>query len=156
MTAEYFKMMAGIEMVHVAYRGAPPALTDLLGGQVHVMFANLPSSIEHIKAGRLRPLAVSAPKRLEALPEVPTVAEFVPGFETSAWAVIGAPRDTPGEIVGKLNGDQCRPGRTGHEDAHRRARRQRLCVVVRRVWQAACADTEKWAKVIKASNAKPD
>jgi tripartite-type tricarboxylate transporter receptor subunit TctC len=83
-TAELFKMMAGVNMQHVPYRGAAPALTDLLGGQVHLMFDNMPSSIEHIRAGRLRPLAVTATARLEGLPDVPTVADFLPGFETSA------------------------------------------------------------------------
>ena len=94
-TAELFKMMAGVNMQHVPYRGAAPALTDLLGGQVHLMFDNMPSSIEHIRAGRLRPLAVTATARLEGLPDVPTVADFLPGFETSAWAGIGAPKNTP-------------------------------------------------------------
>jgi len=91
-TAELFKMMAGVNMQHVPYRGAAPALTDLLGGQVHLMFDNMPSSIEHIRAGRLRPLAVTATARLEGLPDVPTVADFLPGFETSAWAGIGGQR----------------------------------------------------------------
>src|SRR5205807_3853786 len=103
LTGELFKMMAGVTMVHVPYRGAPPALTDLIGGQVHVMFDNLPSSIEHIRAGRLRPLAVTATTRLEALPDVPPLGDFVPGFETSAWAGIGAPKNTPAEIIDQLN-----------------------------------------------------
>ena len=98
-TGEYFKMMTGIDMQHIPYRGAPPALTDLIAGQVHVMFDNLPSSIEHIRAGRLRPLAVCSPARLPALPDVPTVAEFVPGFETSAFAGLGAPQGTPADII---------------------------------------------------------
>jgi tripartite-type tricarboxylate transporter receptor subunit TctC len=102
-TGELFKMMTGVNMLHVPYRGAPPALTDLIAGQVHVMFDNMPSSIEHIRAGRLRPLAVTATTRLEALPDVPPLADFVPGFETSAWAGIGAPKDTPAEIIEKLN-----------------------------------------------------
>jgi tripartite-type tricarboxylate transporter receptor subunit TctC len=85
-TGELFKMMTGVNMLHVPYRGAAPALTDLLGGQVDVMFDNMPSSIEHIRAGRLRPLAVTAATRLESLPDTPTVADFIPGFETSAWA----------------------------------------------------------------------
>src|SRR5258708_7216272 len=85
-TGELFKMMTGVNMLHVPYRGAPPALTDLIAGQVHVMFDNMPSSIEHIRAGRLRPLAVTATTRLDALPDVPTLGDFVPGFETSAWA----------------------------------------------------------------------
>src|SRR5215813_10786922 len=84
-------------------RATGPPLTDLIGGQVHVMFDNMPSSIEHIRAGSLRPLAVTATTRLETLPGIPTVAEFVPGFETSAWAGIGAPRNTPVSIIDKLN-----------------------------------------------------
>jgi tripartite-type tricarboxylate transporter receptor subunit TctC len=102
-TGELFKMMTGVNMLHVPYRGAPPALTDLIAGQVHVMFDNMPSSIEHIRAGRLRPLAVTATTRLDALPDVPPLGDFVPGFETSAWAGIGAPKNTPAEIIDQLN-----------------------------------------------------
>jgi len=102
-TGELFKMMTGVNMLHVPYRGAALALTDLIGGQVDLMFDNMPSSIEHIRAGRLRPLAVSTTTRLESLPDIPTVGDFVPGFETSAWGGIGAPKDTPGEIIDKLN-----------------------------------------------------
>src|SRR5436309_4526859 len=101
-TGELFKMMAGVDMLHVPYRGAPMALTDLIAGQVHVMFDNLPSSIEHIKSGRLRALGVCSTKRLDALPHVPTVAEFVPGFETSAFAGLGAPHGTPADIIDTL------------------------------------------------------
>ena len=100
---ELFKMMAGIDMVHVPYRGAAPALTDLLGGQVQVMFATLPSSIEHIRAGKLRALAVTTATRSEALPDVPPVSDFVPGYEASTWSGVGAPKNTPAEIVDKLN-----------------------------------------------------
>ena len=100
---ELFKMMAGVDMVHVPYRGAAPALTDLLGGQVQVMFAPLSSSIEYIKAGKLRALAVTTATRSEALPDIPTVGEFVPGYEASTWSGVGAPKDTPAEIVEKLN-----------------------------------------------------
>src|SRR5262249_6616249 len=103
LAGELFKMMTGANMTHVPYRGSPPALTDLLGGQVQVMFDNVPSSIEHIKAGRLRALAVTASTRWEMLPDIPTVGDLLPGFETSAWAGIGAPKDTPAEIVDKLN-----------------------------------------------------
>jgi len=104
-SAELFKMMAGVSMVHVAYRGAPAALTDLFGGHVHVMFDNLPSSIEYIRTGSLRALGVSSPARLVALPDVPAVAETIPGFETVAFAGIGAPKDTPASIVDKLNAE---------------------------------------------------
>jgi tripartite-type tricarboxylate transporter receptor subunit TctC len=96
-------MMAGINMVHVPYRGGAPALTDLLGGQVQVLFAPISGSIEHIRAGRLRALAVTTAVRSEALSDVPTVSDFVPGYEASFWHGIGAPKDTPIEIVDKLN-----------------------------------------------------
>ena len=100
---ELFKMMTGVELVHVPYRGSPPALTDLLGGQVQVMFDLMPTSIEHVRAGKLRALAVTTATRSPALPDVPTVAEFVPGYEASTWQGIGAPRGTPAEIVDRLN-----------------------------------------------------
>jgi len=102
-TGEYFKMMTGIEMQHIPFRGAPPALTALIGGQVDVMFDNLPSSVEHIRTGRLRPLGVCSPARLPALPDVPPVADTVPGFETSAFAGLGAPKGTPAEIIEIIN-----------------------------------------------------
>ncbi len=100
---ELFKMMAGINMVHVPYRGGAPALTDLLGGQVQVVFAPISASIEHIRTGRLRALAVTTAMRSEVLPDVPTVNDFLPGYEASFWHGIGAPKDTPTEIVDKLN-----------------------------------------------------
>jgi tripartite-type tricarboxylate transporter receptor subunit TctC len=105
MSAELFRMMTGINMVHVPYRGSAPALTDLFGRQVQVMFDNLPSSIEHIRAGRLRALAVTTMTRSEALPDIPTMSDFVPGYETSNWQGIGAPKNTPAEIVDKLNNE---------------------------------------------------
>ena len=100
---ELFKMMTSIDMLHVPYRGAPQAITDMLAGQVHVMFDVVPSSIEHIKAGRLRPLAVATASRLDVLPETPTVADFVPGYEASGWSGLGAPKGTPVDIVDRLN-----------------------------------------------------
>ena len=103
MAGELFKMMTGVDMVHVPYRGAAPALTDLLGGQVQVMFGTMPASIEHIRAGKLRALAVTTATRSEVLPDIPTVGDFVPGYEASAWYGVGAPKDTPAEIVDKLN-----------------------------------------------------
>src|SRR5499427_2570502 len=102
---EMFKMMAGVNLVHVPYRGGGPALTDLLGGQVQVMFPGTVSSIEYIKTGRLRALAVTTTRRSEALPDIPTVAEFVPGYEASSWFGIGAPKNTQAEIVDKLNNE---------------------------------------------------
>jgi tripartite-type tricarboxylate transporter receptor subunit TctC len=103
MSAELFKMMVGVNMVHVPYRGGAPALTDMLAGQVQVMFDNLPTSIEHIRAGKLRPLAITSTTRSELLPDVPTLADFVPGYESSAWYGVGAPKGTPPEVVDRLN-----------------------------------------------------
>ncbi len=100
---ELFKMMTGVNMIHVPYRGSPMAMTDLLGGQVQVMFDPLPSSIEQIRAGRLRPLAVTTSARLEVLPDVPALSEFVPGYEASGWQGVAAPSATPVEIIDKLN-----------------------------------------------------
>jgi tripartite-type tricarboxylate transporter receptor subunit TctC len=100
---ELFKMMTGVNMLHVPYRGGAPALADLLGRQVQVYFAGMPESIEYIKAGKLRALAVTTARRSEALPEIPTVGDFVPGYETSLWFGVGAPRNTPVEIIDKLN-----------------------------------------------------
>jgi tripartite-type tricarboxylate transporter receptor subunit TctC len=98
-----FKMMTGVNLVHVPYRGAGPALVDLLGGQVQVMFASVSSSIEYVRAGKLRALAVTTSTRSPVLPDIPTVAEFVPGYEASFWTGVGAPRNTPIEIVEKLS-----------------------------------------------------
>ena len=156
-TAELFKMMAGVNMQHVPYRGAAPALTDLLGGQVHLMFDNMPSSIEHIRAGRLRPLAVTATARLEGLPDVPTVADFLPGFETSAWAGIGAPKNTPAEIIDQLN----RETNAALADPKLKARVADLGGMVFPLSPAeyekrVAEETEKWAKVIRAANIKAD
>jgi tripartite-type tricarboxylate transporter receptor subunit TctC len=103
LAGELFKAMAGVNLLHVPYRGGGPAVTDLLGGQVQVYFASTPASIEYIKAGRLRALAVTAAARSEALPDIPAVAEFVPGYESSFWTGVGAPKKTPAEIVDKLN-----------------------------------------------------
>jgi tripartite-type tricarboxylate transporter receptor subunit TctC len=156
-TGELFKMMAGVNILHVPYRGAAPALTDLLGGQVHVMFDNLPSSIEHIRAGRLRPLAVTATTRLQGLPDVPTIGDFVPGFETSAWAGIGAPKNTPVEIIDKLN----REINAVLADPKIEARFTDLGGMVLALspseyGKRIAEETEKWAKVIKFSGAKPE
>ena len=156
-TGELFKMMSGVNMLHVPYRGAPPALTDLIGGQVHVMFDNMPSSIEHIRAGRLRPLAVTATARWQGLPDVPTLGDFVPGFETSAWAGIGAPKSTPAEIIDTLN----REINAALADPTIKARFAELGGEVlglspSEYGKRIAEETEKWAKVIKFSGAKPD
>jgi tripartite-type tricarboxylate transporter receptor subunit TctC len=103
MAGELFKMMAGINMLHVPYRGEAPALTDLIGGQVQVMFTTIPSSIEYIRAGKLRTLAVTTAARSEALPDIPTVGEFIPGYETIDWSGVCAPKSTPAAIIAKLN-----------------------------------------------------
>jgi len=99
MAGELFKMMAGVNLVHVPYRGEGPALSDLVGGQVQFMFSTLPSSLEFFKAGRIRALAVSSPKRWETLPDLPAIAEVLPGYEASAWNGLAAPRNTPAEII---------------------------------------------------------
>src|SRR2546425_2056786 len=153
-TGELFKMMTGVDMLHVPYRGAPPALTDLIAGQVHVMFDNLPSSIEHIKAGRLRPLALTATTRLEALPDVPPLGDFVPGFETSAWAGIGAPKNTPAEIIDQLN----REINAALADPTVKARftdigGEVLALSPTEYARRIGEETDKWAKVIKFSGA---
>ena len=156
-TGELFKMMTGVNMLHVPYRGAPPALTDLIGGQVHVMFDNLPSSIEHIRAGRLRPVAVTSAARLQALPDIPTVGDFVPGFETSAWAGIGAPKNTPAEIIDTLN----REINAALAEPVVQARIADLGGLVLVLSPSAyirliAQETDKWARVIKFSGAQPN
>ena len=103
LVGELFKLTAGVDLVHVPYRGAGPALTDLLGGQVLISFAGIAGSIEYVRSGKLRALAVTTATRSEALPDVPTVSEFVPGFEAGDWLGVGAPRNTPPEIIDRLN-----------------------------------------------------
>jgi tripartite-type tricarboxylate transporter receptor subunit TctC len=155
-TGEWFKMMAGIDMQHVPYRGAPLALADLLSGQVQVMFDNLPSSIDHIRAGRLRALGVSTSTSLELLPGVPPIGEFLPGFETSAFAGIGAPAGVSREIVDRLNTGVT----TALADPKLKARILDLGGVPMPMTPAEfglflAAETEKWGKVIQAANIKP-
>jgi tripartite-type tricarboxylate transporter receptor subunit TctC len=157
MAGELFKMMTGVDMFHVPYRGSAPALTDLLGGQVQVMFDFTTSSIEHIKAGKLRALGVTTAARQEVLPDVPTVAEFVPGYEVSGFGGIGAPKNTPAEIVDKLN----REINAGLADPKIKARLADLGAVPISMSPAefrkfVTEQTEKWAKVVKFSGAKPD
>jgi tripartite-type tricarboxylate transporter receptor subunit TctC len=154
---ELFKMMAGVDMVHVPYRGAPPALTDLLGGQVQVYFATTTISIEHVRTGKLRALAVTTAKRSEALPDTPTVGDFLPGFEASVWFGIGAPRNTPNEIVDKLNHEI----NAGLADSRMRARFADLGGTVLAGSPADFRklmgeETEKWGRVIRAANIKPE
>jgi tripartite-type tricarboxylate transporter receptor subunit TctC len=154
---ELFKMMAGIQMVPVHYRSSGPALTDLIGGQVQVMFDALPSSIEHIRAGKLKPLAVTTAARLEVLPGVPTVSEFVPGYEASAINGIGVTRGTPTEIIDKLNKET----NAGLADPKIRARLSDLGGTLLAGTPAdfgklIAEETEKWGKVIRAANIRPE
>jgi tripartite-type tricarboxylate transporter receptor subunit TctC len=157
MAGELFKFMTGIDMAHVAYRGSPPAITDLLAGQVQVYFAPISASIEYIKAGKLRPLGVTTAKRADALPDVPAVAEFVPGYEAVAFYGIGAPKNTPPEIVDKLNKEI----NAGLADATLKKRFADLGSVPfpgppADFGKLIADETEKWAKVIKFANIKPE
>jgi tripartite-type tricarboxylate transporter receptor subunit TctC len=153
---ELFKMMTGVDMVHVPYRSAGPALTDLLGGQVQVMFPTTVSSIEYVRDGRLRALAVTTATRLEVLPDVPTVGEFLPGYEASGWSGIGAPKGTPIEIIEKLN-KEINASLAGPK------LKARLADLGGTVFTGSPSDwgkliaeeTEKWGKVIRALNIKP-
>jgi tripartite-type tricarboxylate transporter receptor subunit TctC len=157
LAGELFKFMAGVNMVHVPYRGIAPALNDLLGGQVQVTFASMPSSIEYISAGRLRALAVTTVSRAEALQDIPTVGEFVPGYEASAWFGIGAPKATPAEIIDKLNKEV----NAALADPRMKARIVDLGGDVLALSPAdfgklIADETEKWGKVIRALNIKAD
>jgi tripartite-type tricarboxylate transporter receptor subunit TctC len=155
---ELFKMMAGVDMVHVPYRGSPPALTDLLAGQVQVMFDATPSSLPHIRAGKLRPLAVTTATRLELLPDVPTVGDFVPGYEASSWLGFGAPKNMPSAIVDRLNKEI----NLAISDSAIKARIIDLGGLVLPPSSAAefgkflANDTDKWARVIRTANIKPE
>jgi len=150
---ELFKMMAGVDMVHVPYRGSAPALTDLLGGQVQVMFVDLPSSIGYVRIGKLRALAVTTASHAEALPDLPSVADFLPGYEVSGWFGIGAPRNTPAEIINKLN----REINAALDDTKIKARLADLGAPPLVLSPASIAeDTEKWAKVINFAGIKAD
>jgi tripartite-type tricarboxylate transporter receptor subunit TctC len=154
---ELFKMTAGVDLFHVPYRGSAPLVTDLLSGLVQAAFDNLPASIEHIRAGKLRALAVGTAERSQALPDVPTVAEFLPGFEASAWVAVAAPKATPAEIVERLN----REINAGLADPRIKAR---LAELGGTVFVGTPADfdrlvaeqTEKWGKVIRAANIKAE
>ena len=154
---ELFKIMTGVSMVHVPYRGAAAAVNDLLGGQIQVTFTELASSIGFIRAGRLRALAVTTPMRLEALPEVPPMAEFVPGFEASQWNGVGAPKNTPSEIIDKLNKEV----NAALVDPKIKARMAEWDGTVLpgtpgEFGKFVADEIEKWGKVVKLSGAKPD
>jgi tripartite-type tricarboxylate transporter receptor subunit TctC len=154
---ELFKFMAGVDMVHVPYKGSAPSITDLLGGQVQVDFDLVSAAIEHVRAGKLRALAVTTATRQQVLPDVPAVGEFVPGYEASGWVGIGAPRSTPADIVEKLN----RQVNTALADPKMKAR---LADLGNTVFPSSPAEFEKfiageidkWAKVIKFAGIRPD
>ena len=154
---ELFKMMAAVNTVHVPYRGQGPALTDLLAGQVQVMFGTMPSSIDYIRDGKLRALAVTGATRSEELPDIPTVGEFVPGYESSTFYGVGAPQNTPAEIIDKLN----KQINAGLADPKIKARLASLGGTAlagspAEFGKHIAAETEKWAKVIRAANIKPE
>jgi len=156
-SGELFKMMTGVDMIHVPYRGSAPALTDMIGGQVQVMFDNIPTSIEHIRAGKLRVLAVTGTERSNLLPDVPILADFVPGYEASAWYGIGAPTNTPPEIINKLNAAM-------NVILAEPAVKERFASMGATLIASSpgefgkyvAEETKKWAKVVKFSGAKPD
>jgi tripartite-type tricarboxylate transporter receptor subunit TctC len=154
---ELFKMMTGIDLLHIPYRGSGPMLTDLVGGQVQMSFDSLPASIEHIRAGKLRPLAVTTATRSDALPDIPTVAEFVPGYEASAMGGIAVPRNTPGTIVDRLNSEI----NAGLADPKMKARFAGLGALTlmqspEEFTKLVADESEKWAKVVKFAGIKPE
>jgi tripartite-type tricarboxylate transporter receptor subunit TctC len=154
---ELFKSMTGVDMLHVPYRGGAPALIDLLGGQVQVYFPTVISVIEHIKAGRLRALAVTSAVRSDALPDIPTVGEFVPGYEATTWYGLGAPRNAPAEIIDELNKEI----NAALADPRMKARiaevgDRAFANSVDEFRKLIAEDTEKWGKVIRAANMTAD
>jgi tripartite-type tricarboxylate transporter receptor subunit TctC len=157
LSAELFKIMTGIHMVHVAYKGSAPSLTDLLGGQVQVSFATMPASLEFIRSGRLRALAVTTATRSPALPDVPTVGEFVPGYEVSTWYGLCARAGTPADVIDKINTEI----NAALTDSAMRARLADLGGIPIAgspgdFGKLIAAETEKWGKVIRASNITPE
>jgi tripartite-type tricarboxylate transporter receptor subunit TctC len=156
-SGELFKMMTGVNMVHIPYRGTAPAVTDLMAGQVQVMFDNLPGSIEYVRAGLTRALAVTTTTRSDVLPDLPTVADFVPGYEVGAWFGLGAPKNTPEEIIDRLNGEI----NAAFVDAKMK---RRLADFGGMALAGSPADfgnlisdeTDKWGKVIRAANIRPE
>jgi len=156
-SGELFEMMAGINMIHVPYRGSPPAITALLGGQVQVMFDTMSTSIEHIRAGKLLALAVTTATRSAELPNVPTVGQFLPGYEASGWSGVGVPKNTPAEVIEKLN----REITAGLADPNIKTRLADLGAVPIPMTPAdfgklIADDTEKWGKVVKFAGIKPE
>jgi tripartite-type tricarboxylate transporter receptor subunit TctC len=156
MAFELFRLSTGLDLVHVPYRGAAAALSDLLAGDVQALFDNLPTSLEHIRAGKVRPLAVTTATRSDAVPDLPTVAEFVPGYEVSSWFGIGAPWATPADLVERLNAEI----NAGLADPALKARIAEMASAPLPLTPAAfgqliAAETEKWARVVKATGMKP-
>jgi len=154
-SAELFKMMTGVQMVHVPYRGAAPALTDLIGGHVQVMIDTTPASMQHIRSGKVRALAVTTLTRAEVLPDLPTVSDYLPGYEATSWFGIGVPKDTPPEIIGKLNAAI----NAGLADAKISARLKELGGIIipgspADFGKLIARETEKWAKVVEFSGAR--
>ncbi len=155
-SGELFKMMAGIDMLHVPYRGAAPALTDLISGQVQVMILPIIASLEHIKAGRLRAIGVTTATRLDVVPDIPTVAEFLPGYEVSDWTGIGVPRGTPAAIVERLEKDIVAVLAEPKIKARLAELGSLLMPMSRSAFGQYIADeTVKWAKVVKSAGIKP-
>jgi tripartite-type tricarboxylate transporter receptor subunit TctC len=157
MAGELFKMMAGVRTTNVPYRGSAPMLTDLLGGQVQFTFDGISSSIEHIRSGRLRALGVSTATRLDALPDVPSIGDFVPGYEAIGWQGLGAPRNTPAEIIDALNHEIA----AGLADPKLKARIAELGNVAFALSPAEfgkllAEDTEKWGRVVRFAGLKPE
>jgi tripartite-type tricarboxylate transporter receptor subunit TctC len=156
-TGELFKMMAGVNVIHVPYRGQGPALTDLLGGQVQLYFAGMPSSIQYIRAGQLRALAVTTATRSEVLPDTPSLSDFLPGYEASFWGGFGAPKNTPVQIVDKLNSEI----NSALADPKIKARLADLGGTVlggspADFGKLISDDTEKWGKVVQFAGMKPE
>jgi tripartite-type tricarboxylate transporter receptor subunit TctC len=156
-SGELFKMLAGLDLVHVPYRGISQALTDLIGGQVQLMFDTTAGSIGYLRSGKLRPLAVTTTTRIAALPDVPPLAEFVPGYESSAFNGVGAPRGMPAEIVDRLNAEI----NAGLADPRMKTRLEELGIIIvsgtpAEFGQLIVAETEKWAKVVKFSGARAE
>jgi tripartite-type tricarboxylate transporter receptor subunit TctC len=157
LSGELFKMMTGVDMVHVAYKGSAPSLTDLIGGQVQVSFATMRASIEFLRTGKLRPLAVTTAERSPALPEVPTVGEFVPGYEVSTWYGLCARVGTPAEAIDKINKEI----NAGLADPTTKARLADLGGVTiagspNDFGKLIADETEKWARVVRTANIKPE
>ncbi len=154
---ELFSMMTGVELTHVPYRGSGPALNDLLGGQVQMMFDNVPSSIEHVRAGRLRALAVTSATRWEGLPDLPAVAEFVPGYEASSWYGIVAPKNIPADIVDTLNSTI--NGALGDPTMKRKLAElggDVLALSPAETGKIIARETEKWLKVVRYAGIKSE